>query len=236
MNRVQIRLAKRVFTLFVFIMFTCVGYYVNAQNSVRDRHINTLNVFNVDSTKKTVLPHRMQPASVGSATNYSDSLERAKKSISKVITLLAEGNIAMALFNVQDALNYTPLKDIKTYAIATSYYAVIQIKLDNHTKAVNALNKSDSLFRVIGDINLLAFHYNNLGLFYQKFQNSTNADRYFKESLSISRKLNDKANIATTLNHLSKGKDPINQRVAYLREAIEINNKLDKQVSLAQNY
>lgn len=38
------------------------------------------------------------------------------------------------------------------------------------------------------------------------------------------------------MNHLSKGKDPINQRVAYLREAIEINNKLDKQVSLAQNY
>ncbi len=230
------KFVKKLIKLLFVVLFIGTVSYGRAQTAVKDRNINTLNVFNVDSAKRTVLPHRMQPASAGLATNHSDSLERAKKSISKVIALLGEGNIALALFNVQDALNYAPLTDIKTYAIATSYYAIIQIKLDNHTKAVNALNKSDSLFRSIGDINLLAFHYNNLGLFYQKFQSSANADKYFKESLSISRKLNDKANIAITLNHLSMGKDPVNQRVEYLREAIEINNKLDKQVLLAQNY
>lgn len=103
MNRVQIRLAKRVFTLFVFIMFTCVGYYVNAQNSVRDRHINTLNVFNVDSTKKTVLPHRMQPASVGSATNYSDSLERAKNLSQRLLHYLPKA-ILQWLFSMSRML------------------------------------------------------------------------------------------------------------------------------------
>lgn len=235
-GKVKIENAQKLLKLLFIALLINIGNYVGAQTSVNDRNINTLNIFKDDTTKMVILPYRLQPASGGVVVSSKDSLERAKASISKAINLLAEGNMAMALFNIHDALSYTPSTDIRTYAIATSYYGVIQIKLKNHAKAVNALNECDSLFRQIDDINLLAFHYNNLGLFNQQFYGSATADRYFMKALSISRRLDDKANIAITLNQLSKGREPVYKKILYLREAIDINKRLGKEVPLAENY
>lgn len=228
---------NRVSLVALFLLFSlAVNSHINAQNAVNDRNVNTLNVFKEDSSRNSVLAHRLQPATGGTIKTYEDSINRAKSSISKAINALSEGNNAMALFNIHDALIYTPESDEKTTGIATAYYGIIHIKLGNHTKAVSALNRSDSLFRRTGDMKLMAFHYNNLGLFYLRFGNKKWADANFKKSLSISRTLDDLNNAAITLNHLSKGEASNDQKIAFLKEAIEINRNGTREVLLAENY
>jgi len=178
----------------VSIMGTAPSLF--SQQGVSDRNINTLRINKPDTSVKSVLPHKLQPASTNTPIDKKDSLIKAQNSISKAIVSLNEGNTAMALFHIYEALNFTPGDAVKTQAIATSYYGVIQVRLGNHTKAVNAMNASDSMFTSLGDEGLLAFHYNNLGLFHQKFGNDQAAGQHFIKSLEISRNLKDYPNIA----------------------------------------
>lgn len=208
-----------------------------SQDTTRaDKDINQLNHIN-GKGNRSVLPHRIQPtASSGEIKDYNDSLNRAKLSISRTITNLNDGNLAMALFYVHDAITYCPEKEVRTNTIALSYYGVIQVKLGNHSKAVNTFNKCDSIFSTLSDLNLLAFHNKNLGIFAKRFSNAQVADGYFNKSLAISRVTGDQQGIAETLDYLSQGTSPDGQKVAFLKEAIDINLKRDDKKSVAANY
>ncbi|MEA4867697.1 MAG: tetratricopeptide repeat protein [Rikenellaceae bacterium] len=222
----------------VLVMVSIIGTTPSlfSQQGVSDRNINTLRINKPDTSVMSVLPHKLQPAGSHTPVDKKDSLTKAQNSISKAIVSLNEGNTAMALFFIYEALNFTPEDAVKTKAIATSYYGVIQVRLGNHTKAVNAMNASDSMFTSLGDEGLLAFHYNNLGLFHQKFGNDQAAEQHFIKSLEISRNLKDYPNIAITLNQLSKGEGSLMLRKAYLMEAIGINKMLGDSLSLAENF
>ncbi len=210
---------------------------LSSQDSLRsDADINRINVLKEDVEKRTTIAHRILPAVAGSVQSYEDSLERSKSSITKCISNLWEGNIAMALFYVHDALSYSPKGDLRTTAIANSYYGLIQVKLGNHTKAVTALNRCDSLFIELGDLNLIAFHNNNLGIFYRRFKSNDLAENYFQSSLSISRVLNDDQAIAMSLNELSMGISDIDTKLSYLDEAVSINRRLKNEYQIANNY
>ncbi len=208
-----------------------------SQDTTRtDREINQLNLIN-NSGKRSVLPHRIQPtASTGDIKDFNDSLNRAKHSISRTITNLNDGNLAMALFYVHDAITYCPVSEVRTNTIALSYYGIVQVKLGNHSKAVNALNKCDSIFNTLGDLNLLAFQNRNLGIFAKRFSNIKVADAYFNKSLAISRITGDQAGIAEALDYLSQGNSSNEQKTDYLKEAIEINKSRDDKQSTAGNY
>jgi len=226
----------------VIILLSVISlfFYTNlySQDTTKaDRDINQLNLTN-NIRKGMVLPHRLQPSatSVTEIKSYDDSLNRSKSSISRTIVNLNEGNLAMALFNIHDAITFCPEKEIRTHAIALSYYGVIQAKIGNHTKAVNSLNRCDSIFNSIGDLNLIAFHNKNLGIFAKKYANANIADTYFNKSLALSRVTGDVAVIAETLNYLSQGNSTYSQKIAYLKEAIEINLKRGDKQSTAGNY
>ena len=227
-------------TLVARVILTLVvvsgSQFVFGQQGVSDRNINTLRLNQQDTSVKNVLAHKLQPASYHVPQNRADSLSKAQDCISRAIDAINKMNIAMALFHIHEAMGFTPKGEMKTHAIATSYYAMIQVKLGNHTKAVNALNASDSIFSILGDESLFAFHYNNLGLFHQKFDNSSAAKFNFTKSLEISRKLKDFPNIAITLNQLSKGDGSLMLRKEYLKEAIGINKMLEDSLSLAENF
>ncbi len=93
------------------------------------------------------------------------------------------------------------------------------------------------LFRKLGDIYLLAFHYNNLGLFYQKFHSQEKADKYFLRALAFGRAIEDDSHItATALNNLAIGDGETKLKIGYLNEAIAINQKEGRKLSLAENY
>jgi len=195
-----------------------------------------LNIKDGDTVSRLVLPHKIISASVQSATNIKDSLARSRQLISEVILLLDKGDLPPALFKIYDAINICPRGETKTYAIANSYYAIIQIKTGNRFRAVNTLNMCDSLIHSLNDKNLTAFHYNNLGLFQQKFYNQAAADRFFKQSLSISRSIGDEMSMAVSLNNLSKGKGDYELKSRYISQAIEINRRLERENPLAENY
>ena len=105
------------------------------------------------SDKRSILPYKLSPAFINEEVKTAeDSLMRTKNSISKAITELHTGNLAMALFSIHDALTFCPKNEIRTYAIANSYYGLIQIKAGNYSKAVKALNNVDTLFRKLDDL------------------------------------------------------------------------------------
>ena len=168
--------------------------------------------------------------------NYEDSIARAQFSISKTITNLRVGNIAMALFYIHDAILYCPVKEIRTATIAQSYYAIIQIKLGNYSTSVNALNMCDSTYQKMGDLNLMAFHSNNMGLFYRRFKTKELADEFFNRAYNIAKAVDDKEIAALGLNNLSQGTASIEKRESYLKEAIDINKQSGNSYNLAENF
>lgn len=202
-----------------------------------DREINAIKIPKKDSTGRIVLPHKILPASVSTVKTPKDSLSITKRLISHTIKHLENGQSAQALYTIHEALSNCPKEEIRTKAIAIAYYAMIQIKTGCHTKSVNSLNTCDSLFRNLGDIYLLAFHYNNLGLFYQKFHSQEKADKYFLRALAFGRAIEDNSHItATALNNLAIGDGDSKLKISYLNEAIAINQKEGRKLSLAENY
>lgn len=201
-----------------------------------DINANYLNVLKEDTTRRFLLAYKIQPAIRQEAKNNEDSIDFAQKSISRAINFLGEGKYQMALAAIYEALNICPAREQKIFAIANAYYAIIQLKIGNYSKAVLSLNKCDSIIRKLGDLNLLAFHYNNQGLYYQKIENQEMAESLFKKSLSLSRTLGDEESIAISLNNLSKDAGNTEEKIAYLLEAIDINTKRNRQLSLAENF
>ncbi|OFY44339.1 MAG: hypothetical protein A2X18_01660 [Bacteroidetes bacterium GWF2_40_14] len=201
-----------------------------------DINANYLNVLKEDTTKKFVLAYRIQPTIINAAKNEEDSINFAQKAISRAINFLGEGKYQMALAGIYEALNICPDNQKKISAIANSYYAIIQLKIGNYSKAVLSLNKCDSIIRKLGNLNLLAFHYNNQGLYYQKIENQLMAENLFKKSLSLSRTLGDEESIAISLNNLSKNAGNTEEKIDFLNEAISINTKRNRQLSLAENF
>jgi len=213
--------------------------YCHAQQK-SDIEINKINIKkSKDSSGSVVLPHKILPASISASSckTKSDSLQATKKLISQTINFLENGQTARALFTINEALSFCPKDDIRTNAIATAYYALVHIKAGSHSKSVTSLNKCDSIFRKLGDVNLLAFHYNNLGLFNQKFLSQKSAEKYFKRALAFSRAIGDTSTIAATaLNNLAKGEGNASAKIGYLKEAISINKKAKRTLSLGENY
>ncbi len=203
---------------------------------VIDRNINVINIVRTDTVGRIVLPHRIQPVLANRETAPLDSAGRCQKAVLKAIDYIGEANYAMALVAIYDAKNYVPYGDTRSEAIAEAYYGIINIEIGNYTKAVSALNCCDSLFRKLGDLRLFAFHYNNLGLFYQKFRSEKMADTFFDRALSISRTLHDEESIAISLNNLAKGDSVLPEKIKYLEEAVAINKKLGRTHYLADNY
>jgi DNA-binding CsgD family transcriptional regulator/tetratricopeptide (TPR) repeat protein len=232
---------KIIVSVIVFSMAFLLSKAVpcNAQQK-SDIEINKIDVNkSKDSSGRVVLPHKILPASISSSSCKTklDSLQATKKLISQTINLLESGQTAKALFTINEALSFCPKDDVRTNAIATAYYALVHIRAGSHSKSVTSLNKCDSLFRKLGDVNLLAFHYNNLGLFNQKFLSQKSAEKYFLKALAFSRAIGDSSTItATALNNLAKGEGNASLKIKYLNEAISINKKAGRTLSLGENY
>lgn len=239
--KIQITRRKLIyFALFFSLLLTAISLspsVVFSQDTSRaDRNINKIDLIKSDPRGRSILPQRLLPTAGTNVENYEDSLARAQSSISKTITNLRVGNIAMALYNIHDAILYCPPKEIRTYTIAHSYYAIIQIKLGNYSTSVNALNMCDTIYQKMGDLNLMAFHSNNMGLFYRRFKTKPLAEEYFSRAYNIAKAVDDKEIIATSLNNLSQGTATIEKRESYLREAIDINKQSGNSYNLADNY
>jgi len=222
--------------LVLFVLVFGRGVLYSQDSLRRYMDYNQLNVMEKPD-KRTILPYRLQPAlSSEQIKTAEDSLKRTKSSISKAIFDLNNGNLSTALFYIHDALTFCPKNEVRAYAIATSYYGLIQIKAGNYSKAAKALNSVDTVFRALDDLYLLAFHNNNLGIFARKFTNIKIADSCFNRSLLLSRVIDDKAGIAKSLNYLSTGNASYERKTAYLNEAIDINKRGSDIHSLAENY
>lgn len=220
----------------IFVAQWSINLSAKDSTAKNDLNMNALKVFHEDAFKKNVLASTLEPATGVSAKDFKDSLKKAQGYISKTINYLNDGNNGKALVNVYEAIGLCPPSEIRTYAIAKSYYALVQIRIGNNNNAVNALNMCDSVFRKLGDLNLLAFHYNNLGLYFQKFGKNTLAESWFNKSLLINRALGNEESAALNLNNLAQGSGNEKEKIAFLQEAIAINRKLGKFLAMASNF
>jgi len=227
---------RRSLTYLIFtISLVSVDLY-SQDTSRADRNINKIDLIKSNPKGVAILPQRILPTAGTKVESFEDSLTRSQRSISRTITNIREGNTAMALFYIHDAILYCPQTERRTCTIAHSYYAIIQIHQGNYTTSVNALNMCDTSYRKLGDLNLMAFHSNNMGLFYRKFKTNELAEEYFSRAYSIAKVLDDKELIAISLNNLSQGTSTIEQRESYLNEAISINEQSGNRFNLAENY
>lgn len=200
-----------------------------------DGNVGFIKLLPPDTASRQIISHRLSPA-MKSATAPIDSSERVQLAINNAIALLNESQYAMALLAVYEAKESLPHGDLRLDAITESYYGIVNIEIGNHNKAATAFNRVDTLFREIGDLRLLSFHYNNLGLFYLKFKSEKTANYYFDKSLALSRYINDEVGIAISLNNQTKGDSVSQAKIALLEEAIQLNLKHKNTQGLVDNY
>ncbi|PKO98067.1 MAG: hypothetical protein CVU13_11965 [Bacteroidetes bacterium HGW-Bacteroidetes-8] len=229
------KLRKVLACVALFISIASVSLYAQDTSRV-DRNINKIELIKGDPKGVVMLPQRLQPIAGTKVETFEDSLARAQTSISRTIANIREGNTAMALFYIHDAISFSPKKEIRTGTIAQSYYALIQINQGNYTTSVNALNSCDTIFRKLGDLNLIAFHSNIMGLFYRKFKTNELAQEYFNRAYNIAKAVDDRELIALSLNNLSQGTETLEERESYLNEAVNINKQSGNRFNLAENY
>lgn len=220
--------------LFVFYTFAC---YSQDTTGRRDRDINLLQVLAVDTSNRHLIPSRVQPAmSAVKLETTQDSIARAQTLISKTISNILREDYGVALVNISEAVAVCPKHERRTLAIANGYLSIVHIKSGNFSEASSILNRCDTLFRSIGDLSLIAFHYNNVGLYYKNYIGDSVAKDNFLKALSINRQLGNMEAMADNLNYLGSSKDNPLQSLNYLKESSDINKKLGREHHLTSNY
>lgn len=105
--------------------------------------------------------------------------------------------------------------------------------------AINYTNKAQSLLQEVGDPHGVAESYNVRGLTYTLMHDYANAEKQFKESLGIRKKINHSIGIAGSLYNLADiylELNRNNEALALLNEVVVIEEKIGNKPNLSMTY
>ena len=125
-------------------------------------------------------------------------------------------------------------KSLKADILLSTSYSYQKIK--DFDRAFKYLEEAWKIFESLKDTVSMARCANNKGLIYIAMPDNEMAARYFEESLRLNRAVGNKAGIAQNLNNMSfVDGDPL-KTIEQLKEAIAINQSLDRTWVLGENY
>lgn len=224
---------KFVFILLLFLP-NCVSINCHAQKV--NENINRFKVSDIDTSYRLVLPLQLEPAAISEKGINKDSIGVVKELIKKGSYLINRGEYALALAKISDAIRLCPKNNIRTLGIAKSYLAMIYIYTNNFSIASKILNCNDTLFRKLGDLSLMAMHFNNLGLYYRENGRYNISREFMIKSLAINRQLQDTLGIVENLTNLGTLIDLPENSIEYLLEAERIDKKINSLIGLTNVY
>ncbi len=109
-------------------------------------------------------------------------------------------------------------------------------KVRDFDNAFKYLGIAKEIFRELDDTASIARCANNEGLIYTALPDNETAGKYFEESLRLNRAIGNKTGIAQNLNNMSFiDGDPL-ETISRLKEAILINESLERTWVLGENY
>lgn len=131
------------------------------------------------------------------------------------------------------------LKKFKNEGILQDIYDLSSLNyciMNDYNKAIEFSNKAMELAKISNDSARLAQNYNNRGIIYVFMKQYEQADHFLELALQINRNNRNLKSIAANLNNLCLYKGDIDQKIAWINEAIVINKNLKANWSLAENY
>ncbi|MFN8254562.1 MAG: tetratricopeptide repeat protein [Bacteroidales bacterium] len=136
-------------------------------------------------------------------------------------------------------LNYKSNGQYKDATVYLNRNASIYLKAGEYQKAIDCYVESGQLNEKIGNDADNKKIFNNIAMIYSEMGQLKNSQKYFEKSLMISRRSNNKEEIAVSLMDISSimiFNKEYNQAIKYLEEALKISNDLDNLNSLITCY
>jgi tetratricopeptide (TPR) repeat protein len=159
--------------------------------------------------------------------------------LSLIIILLSDVSVFAQLNNEQKSLvnqyaqqvkNYKANNQLKEASLYLNKSASVYLKAGIYQEAIDAYSESAQLNEQIGNDADSKKIYNNIAMIYSEMGQLKNSLKYFEKSLLISRRNNNKEEIAVSLMDISTILN-LNKQYAkateYLEEALKISNDLD---------
>lgn len=146
------------------------------------------------------------------------------------------GSFDMGFEAFYNALDKCPPDNEQLQAQINVNIGYLYISLGDIKKAFQFIERATELFTALGDTAGIASCYNAEGLAYERIEEDGKAEFSLQKSLALNRQLNDRKNIAANLNNLGLLEGKPEEKIEWLKEAIQINKSLAANWSLAENY
>lgn len=146
------------------------------------------------------------------------------------------GSFDMGFEAFYNALDKCPPDNEQLQAQINVNIGYLYISLGDIKKAFQFIERATELFTSLGDMPGIASCYNAEGLAYERIEEDGKAEFSLQKSLALNRQLNDRKNIAANLNNLGLLEGKPEEKIEWLKEAIQINKSLGANWSLAENY
>lgn len=146
------------------------------------------------------------------------------------------GSFDMGFEAFYNALDKCPPDNEQLQAQINVNIGYLYISLGDIKKAFQFIERATELFTALGDTAGIASCYNAEGLAYERIEEDGKAEFSLQKSLALNRQLNDRKNIAANLNNLGLLEGKPEEKIEWLKEAIQINKSLGANWSLAENY
>lgn len=146
------------------------------------------------------------------------------------------GSFDMGFEAFYNALDKCPPDNKQLQAQINVNIGYLYISLGDIKKAFQFIERATELFTALGDMAGIASCYNAEGLAYERIEEDGKAEFSLQKSLALNRQLNDRKNIAANLNNLGLLEGKPEEKIEWLKEAIQINKSLGANWSLAENY
>lgn len=134
------------------------------------------------------------------------------------------------------ALDNCPAGNIQLMADVKLCLSNVYISLKDFQKAMEYNDRATAYYKSLNDSTGIGKAYNSRGLIHLNLMEDAIAERFFKQSLDIHKQLGNKKMIAANLNNLSLYKGDTDEKIQFVREAIQLNEELKAEWSLGENY
>ncbi len=226
---------KRLLTLYTLFLILCLPAIAKEKDNsgqIKDLLMKAEEMLKADPSK---------------AIYYSNSaIAEAQKTDNKSYITMAQAILGEAYMNQGDfnmgfevltnAMETCPADCLQIQAYIYLHLSGAYLKLRDLNQAAAYVDKATDIYRGLNDSLNLARCYNSQGLVHIQVPDNIHAEQYFKEALTINRKMNNIKSVAANLNNLCLYEGDTPEKINMLYEAINLNRSFGNIWSLGENY
>lgn len=226
----------RVFLYFLVFLFPLLGRGERKED-IQEKEVEGY----IDKAYQSSYSNPVRAISFSNTAILKAELSGNNNLVCRALVVLGRSYVNLGSFDMgfeafYNALDKCPPDNEQLQAQINVNIGYLYISLGDIKKAFQFIERATELFTALGDTAGIASCYNAEGLAYERIEEDGKAEFSLQKSLALNRQLNDRKNIAANLNNLGLLEGKPEEKIEWLKEAIQINKSLGANWSLAENY